>query len=753
MVTPYTARGYGIFDEVKGKFKNPDDPFEYIPVKLKALTGRSRATDQESATGVLSARRPAEHVPVPAPLPDDGNEPQPPAGADVLPALPRRGRAGTGRPRLRCRRGHGEVSESRRCRPRNAWSATRRSIPSPGCSRTTASFEGVYGRRKGGWFKDMFAAGFEGEKLPGQGTLAGPAMARRAHREGPALRRRHGRARLLHPDGPQGPARLQRTWTIRFTPPGGAPIRSSAARSRPIAERFVEVRLQPQERLQGLDRVRLLPRRRLVDRGDRQPAPPGGAGRRRRRAACSPRSRSSGRWTPSSASAGASSRTSWRCSTAASTPRRSPSAPPTRAGPWGRSSALLSNDVACRHTLRDFALQARQAAPVPGHRARLSFPAPPRGRRGDPPGHRPSARAHPGPPRRRRIPRRSRARSTSSPASSPTPSEQKGLDEAARPTPAGPTSPALLPTPSTPSAPGAAWSPTCSDGPNSFTSNRLHAPTRLPQAVRPGRPRPGRPAPLPAPDPRRSEGRAAMPGPYYVVFNASGGWDTTYLMDPKGIDGINRLYKEGDILTHGAHKFAPTAKHIKGGMSNEDFYARVRQRTARAQRAGLLGQQPLARRPLHGDRQARQHGLPDVRRPRRRLPGAGLPAVVPDLRQLLGDRQPRGDVARAVPASRCGSSPTPTPSTATTARPITTSFALDRIERRSGPEVESRGRTAAPAAGRARGEHALRGPGQLEGPAAGHPLHPRARSPRSACRSRPTSPWPPSRRASASRRT
>ena len=63
------------------------------------------------------------------------------------------------------------------------------------------------------------------------------------------------------------------------------------------------------------------------------------------------------------------------------------------------------------------------------------------------------------------------------------------------------------------------------------------------------------------------------PGPYYVVLNASGGWDTTYLMDPKGINEINRLYKDGDILTHGAHKFAPTAKHIEGGMSNEDFYA------------------------------------------------------------------------------------------------------------------------------------------------------------------------------------
>lgn len=61
-------------------------------------------------------------------------------------------------------------------------------------------------------------------------------------------------------------------------------------------------------------------------------------------------------------------------------------------------------------------------------------------------------------------------------------------------------------------------------------------------------------------------------GPYYVVFNASGGWDTTYLMDPKGVGEINRLYKEGDILTKGQHKFAPTAPHIKGGMSNEDFY-------------------------------------------------------------------------------------------------------------------------------------------------------------------------------------
>ncbi|MCA9049693.1 MAG: DUF1501 domain-containing protein [Planctomycetaceae bacterium] len=62
-------------------------------------------------------------------------------------------------------------------------------------------------------------------------------------------------------------------------------------------------------------------------------------------------------------------------------------------------------------------------------------------------------------------------------------------------------------------------------------------------------------------------------GPFYIVFNAAGGWDTTYLMDPKGIDGINRLYEAGDILTQGNHRFAPTSKHKEGGLSNEEFYA------------------------------------------------------------------------------------------------------------------------------------------------------------------------------------
>ncbi len=62
-------------------------------------------------------------------------------------------------------------------------------------------------------------------------------------------------------------------------------------------------------------------------------------------------------------------------------------------------------------------------------------------------------------------------------------------------------------------------------------------------------------------------------GPYYIVFNAAGGWDTTYLMDPKGVGGINRLYENGDILMQGEHRFAPTGKHKEGGLSNEHFFA------------------------------------------------------------------------------------------------------------------------------------------------------------------------------------
>lgn len=68
------------------------------------------------------------------------------------------------------------------------------------------------------------------------------------------------------------------------------------------------------------------------------------------------------------------------------------------------------------------------------------------------------------------------------------------------------------------------------------------------------------------------QGDEPYPGPYFVVFNASGGWDTTYLMDPKGVNNINRLYQASDIQTHGAHPYAPNKAHAQGGLCNEDFY-------------------------------------------------------------------------------------------------------------------------------------------------------------------------------------
>jgi hypothetical protein len=79
--------------------------------------------------------------------------------------------------------------------------------------------------------------------------------------------------------------------------------------------------------------------------------------------------------------------------------------------------------------------------------------------------------------------------------------------------------------------------------------------------------------PLGLPEGVRAQSEPApYEGPFYIVFNASGGWDTTYLMDPKGVNNINRLYKEGDIATEGKHKYAPNAKQVKVGMSNEDFF-------------------------------------------------------------------------------------------------------------------------------------------------------------------------------------
>ena len=167
MVTPFSARGYGIFEEIKSQFKNPDDPFEYIPVKLKALIGRDKADDQESTTGFY-------------------------AHAGLLSTfqyLRRYPTTETNRNRLRARMyfqhflGIDVLELAARVSDAAAVSAkyeipTMQASECVVCHKTIDpvaglfqdywKFEGVYGRRKEGWFTDMFGAGFEGEDLPAE---------------------------------------------------------------------------------------------------------------------------------------------------------------------------------------------------------------------------------------------------------------------------------------------------------------------------------------------------------------------------------------------------------------------------------------------------------------------------------------------------------------------------------------------------------------------------------------------------------
>lgn len=167
MVSPYTSRGYGIYDDLQSTFKNPDDPFEYVPVRLKALVGRDKRDDQESATGFY-----------------------PHAGIlSTFQYLRRYPTTETNRNRLRARMFYlhflGVDALELAARVSDAAAVTAKyEIPTMQasecvvCHRTldpVASlfqdyydFDGVYGRRREGWYQDMFQAGFEGEEMPSE---------------------------------------------------------------------------------------------------------------------------------------------------------------------------------------------------------------------------------------------------------------------------------------------------------------------------------------------------------------------------------------------------------------------------------------------------------------------------------------------------------------------------------------------------------------------------------------------------------
>ena len=164
MVSPYSARGYGIFDQVKNRFKDPDNPFEYIQAKLPALKNR-QGKAQESKTGFY-----------------------PHAGLfSMFHYLRRYPTTETNRNRLRARMYYqhflginimelaDQVADAAAIdvKYETPWMEAadcvvcHRSIdPVAGLFQDFYNEEGHYGPRKDGWFQDMFVPGLEGEDLP-----------------------------------------------------------------------------------------------------------------------------------------------------------------------------------------------------------------------------------------------------------------------------------------------------------------------------------------------------------------------------------------------------------------------------------------------------------------------------------------------------------------------------------------------------------------------------------------------------------
>lgn len=164
MVSPYTARGYGIYEELREKFKNPDDPFEYIPTRLAALTNRGGKT-QPSETGFY---------------PHSGM-------LSMFHYLRRYPTTETNRNRARARMyyGHFLGIDVMQLAPQVTDAAAvakqfdnptmqapdcvvcHKTIdPVAGLFQDYYNKDGYYGPRKDGWFKDMFGPGLEGEDLP-----------------------------------------------------------------------------------------------------------------------------------------------------------------------------------------------------------------------------------------------------------------------------------------------------------------------------------------------------------------------------------------------------------------------------------------------------------------------------------------------------------------------------------------------------------------------------------------------------------
>ncbi len=164
MVSPYTARGYGIFEGLKPRFKNPDDPFEYITAKLPALKGRDGKVQKTGAgiyphAGMLSLFQYLRRYPTTI---TNRNRLrarmyyQHFLGVDVMQLAPRVTDAAA----------VGKKFSNPTLQAPDCVVCHKTIDPVAGLFQDYFNEEGHYGPRKEGWFTDMFGPGREGGDLP-----------------------------------------------------------------------------------------------------------------------------------------------------------------------------------------------------------------------------------------------------------------------------------------------------------------------------------------------------------------------------------------------------------------------------------------------------------------------------------------------------------------------------------------------------------------------------------------------------------
>ncbi len=165
MVSPYSARGYGVFEEIKGQFKNPDDPFEFIPTRIKALKGRDGKVQPTgdglyTHSGLLTM---FQYLKAATPTTETNRNRlrarmyyQQFLGVDIMNLAPRVSDAAAIGAKYKV-----PTMEAAEC------VVCHKTVdPIAGLFQDYYSEDGSYKPRKEGWFADMFGSGREGTDLP-----------------------------------------------------------------------------------------------------------------------------------------------------------------------------------------------------------------------------------------------------------------------------------------------------------------------------------------------------------------------------------------------------------------------------------------------------------------------------------------------------------------------------------------------------------------------------------------------------------